>query len=257
MLTPSTRAVDTYEQRWSFRPLAGWESFVSTSDGLTPDERQAVNEVLGTEYSALMSALNAAWSASLTRTSIFIYSLSAAGVALGFVAQGGLDSAPFTTLALVVLPLMLFLGVATFVRLVQVQRESLVYNMGMNRIRHYFQETAPASRPYFVLPAHDDPLAMYRSVGTGMSRRPPRYRLLYLVVQTQGIVGVLTAAVASAVGALAVVTAGPAAVWAMATGAFVITLVALFIYWLRSLAEIQRAIKPLYPTPPDEVDAPF
>ena len=47
---------------------------MSTSEGMTPDERQAVNEVLGTEYSALMSALNAAWSASLTRTSIFIYS---------------------------------------------------------------------------------------------------------------------------------------------------------------------------------------
>ena len=140
---------------------------LSTSEGMTPDERQAVNEVLGTEYSALMSALNAAWSASLTRTSIFIYSLSAAGVALGFVAQGGLDSPPFTTLALVVLPLMLFLGVATFVRLVQVQRESLVYNMGMNRIRHYFQETAPASRPYFVLPAYDDALAMYRALARG------------------------------------------------------------------------------------------
>ena len=90
-----------------------------------------------------------------------------------------------------------------------------------------------------------------------MSRRPPRYRLLYLVVQTQGIVGVLTAAVASAVGALAVLAAGPAAVWAMATAAFVVTLVALFVYWLRSLAEIQSAIEPLHPTPPDEVDAPF
>jgi hypothetical protein len=55
---------------------------------MTPGERQAVNAVLGNEYSVLMSALNAAWSASLNRTSI-IYSLSAAGVALGFVAQVG------------------------------------------------------------------------------------------------------------------------------------------------------------------------
>jgi hypothetical protein len=42
------------------------------------------------------------------------------------VAQGGLDQAPFRTLALVVLPLVLFLGIATFVRLVRVQRESVV-----------------------------------------------------------------------------------------------------------------------------------
>lgn len=36
-----------------------------------------------------MSALNAAWNASLVRTSTFIFSLSAAGVALG-AAQGGI-----------------------------------------------------------------------------------------------------------------------------------------------------------------------
>jgi hypothetical protein len=166
---------------------------VSASEDLTPDERRLVGEVLSDEYSVLMSGLSSAWSASLTRTSIFIYSLSAAGVALGFVAQEGLDQGPFRTLALVVLPLVLFLGIATFVRLVQVQRESVIYITGMNRIRHFFQERAPRSRPYFVLPANDDETALYRSFGTGMNRRPPRRALLYLVVQTQGIVGVLAA----------------------------------------------------------------
>lgn len=34
--------------------------------------------------------------------------------------------------------------------------ESMVYITGMNRIRHFFAETAPASRPYFVLPIYDD-----------------------------------------------------------------------------------------------------
>jgi uncharacterized membrane protein YoaK (UPF0700 family) len=67
----------------------------------------------------------------------------------------------------------------------------------------------------------------------------------------------LTAAVASAIGALAVPAVGQTAVWAVAPAAFVVTLAALFIYWLRSLAEIQNAIKPLHPTPPDEVDSPF
>ena len=109
---------------------------MSASEDMTPDERRLVGEVLSDEYSVLMSGLSSAWSASLTRTSIFIYSLSAAGVALGFVAQEGLDQGPFRTLALVVLPLVLFLGIATFVRLVQVQRESVIYITGMNRIRH-------------------------------------------------------------------------------------------------------------------------
>jgi hypothetical protein len=151
----------------------------------------------------------------------------------------------------------LFLGIATFIRLVQVQRESLIYNTGLNRIRRFFQDSVPASRPYFVLPAHDDALATFRSIGTGMRRRPPRYRLPYFVVQTQGIVGVITAAVAAAVGGLAVSSAGPVLAWAFAVLAFAVTLAALLVYWQRSLAEIQAAIKPMHPTPPDELDAPF
>jgi hypothetical protein len=31
----------------------------------------------------------------------------------------------------------------------------MVYITGMNRIRHFFHEAAPASRPYFVLPIYD------------------------------------------------------------------------------------------------------
>jgi hypothetical protein len=173
------------------------------------------------------------------------------------VAQGDLDQGPFRTLALVVLPLVLFLGIATFVRLVQVQRESVIYVTGMNRIRHFFQERAPGSRPYFVLPANDDETALYRSFGTGMNRRPPRRELLYLVVQTQGIVGVLAGAVAAAFGGLAAAPAGAGVAWVAAALAFAATVAALFTYWQRSLATLRAAIRPIHPTPPDEMDAPF
>jgi len=156
---------------------------LTSAHEMTPEERQAVSDVLGNEYTILMSALNAAWSASLVRTSIFLVALSAAGVALGFVAQGGLDSASFTNLALVVLPLVLFLGIATFVEA----------NVGCPRER----------------------------------------------------------------GGIALSKAGALAAGAAAAVAFVATLMVLFTYWQRSLAEIQSAVKPLYPTPPDEVDAPF
>lgn len=78
----------------------------------------------------LMSALNAAWNASLTRTSLFLGVLSAAGVAFGFAAQGGMEASTFLGVALAVLLLVLFLGIATFVRVVQVQRESMVYLSG-------------------------------------------------------------------------------------------------------------------------------
>jgi hypothetical protein len=34
-------------------------------------------------------------------------------------------------------------------------------------------------------------------------------------------------------------------------------LTALFVYWQRSLNDLQSAIRPRYPTPPDEIGAPF
>ena len=222
---------------------------------LTAEDRAALTPILSAEYGALMAALGAAWAASLSRTSIFLVVLSATGVALGFVAPGGGEN--LRVHALAVLPLVLFLGVATFVRLVQVQRESVVYITGQNRIRRFFADSVPAARPYFVLPLHDDPNALFRSPGTGMSRKPPRFPLLYLIVQTQGVVGVITAAVAAVFGGIAFLPLGASTGWVVAAILFVTTLIALFGYWQRSLTELWAAIRPQYPTPPDELDAPF
>lgn len=225
--------------------------------GLSAEERERVAEVLRGEYGVLMAALGAAWSASLSRTSLYLGVLSAAGIALGFAAQSGVGSSDFRTFALVVLPLVLFLGVATFARLVQVQRESVVYVTGMNRIRRFFLELVPAIRPFLVLPVHDDQTAIYRGMGAGMSLRPPRMPLVYLIVQTQGIVGVVTAVVAASLAGLAGSSAGAATGWVAAIVAFVVTLTALLAYWRSALAELFAAITPRYPTPDAEREAPF
>ena len=225
------------------------------SSPATADERVA--EVLAAEYGLLTAALGAAWSASLTRTSLFLFSLSASGVALGFAAQGGVAQGPFRTFALVVLPILLFIGIATFIRVVQVQRESIVYITGLNRIRHFMAEGAPAARRFLVLPIYDDQVALYRSIGTGMTVKPPRYQVLYLVVQTQGMVGVVTAAVAAAIVGLLVAPAGDVTAWLAAALTFVAVAVALFAYWQRSLRALQASIRSEFPTPPEEYGAPF
>jgi hypothetical protein len=98
---------------------------------------------------------------------------------------------------------------------------------------------------------------MYRSVGTGMNRRPPRYPLLNMIAQTQGIVGIITGAVAAAIAGVALSATGPAVAWLAAAAALLLTVVALFAYWQRSLAEIQAAIRPLSSTPADELGAQF
>jgi hypothetical protein len=224
-------------------------------DDPSPDEQARVAAVLTAEYSVVTAALGAAWSASLTRTSLFLVVLSASGVALGFAAPGGGENLRMH--ALVVLPLLLFLGVTTFIRVVQLQRESVVYITGQNRIRRFFADSVPAARPYFVLPIHDDRAAVFRSPGTGMSRRPPRFPILNLIVQMQGLVGVVTASVAAVFVGIAALPLGAATAWPLAAVGFVAMIAALFAYWQRSLNELWASMPPHYPTPPDELDAPF
>jgi hypothetical protein len=227
---------------------------------LTIDERKLVGEVLRGEYSVLLTALTASWSVSMSRTSLFLGVLSAAGVALGFAAQGGGGfGPPFFVFALVILPVTLFLGIATFLRQVQIQRESIVYVIGMNRIRHFLVDSVPAAAPYLVLSTHDDELSLYRNLGAGMSRRPPRLRLGFVIVQTQGVVAVVCGVIAGAIAGLAAAWAAVPApsAWLLAAGAFLALVAALLAYWSRSIRELQASIRPLWPTPPESLDAPF
>jgi hypothetical protein len=229
----------------------------STPGAPVPD-RAALSEALREEYGILSSMLASVWSASLFRVSLLLGVVSAVGVALGFAAQAGhgFDST-FTVFALVALPLALFLGLATFARTVELQRESYVYITGMNRIRHAIAEAVPASRPYLVLSIYDDALGVYRSQGTGIRLRPPRFRLVFALSQTQGIVAVICAALAGIIGWIATANFDSTVAWGIAAAAFVVVLATLLVYWNRSITQLQAAIRPMFPTPAEAIDAPI
>jgi hypothetical protein len=216
-----------------------------------------LSDALRAEYSLLATMLASVWSASLVRVSLFLGVVSAIGVALGFAAQAGngIGGGTFTVFALVALPLALLLGLGTFVRSIELQREAYVYITGMNRIRHAFVDEVPAARPYMVLSIYDDAAGVYRSQGTGIRLRPPRHRLVFALVQTQGIVAVICGALAGMISGLATAQVAPTLVWAVGVIAFVIVVIALFRYWTRSFAQIVAAVSPMFPTPPEAFDA--
>jgi hypothetical protein len=129
-------------------------------------DRQLVMQFMTTEHFTLQTAravVNAEISA---RLQLYLTTLSSAIIALALVAQvsGALGRA-FETFALVLLPVVYFLGVATLTRLLQAAAEWRTYGHGMNRIRHWYLEVAPEMAPYFVLPATDDPWASLAAVG--------------------------------------------------------------------------------------------
>jgi hypothetical protein len=224
-----------------------------------PERSMDAGDVLRAEYLLLMSAVTSSWTASIARTTLLLGVMSAVIVALGLVAQGSGFEGDFYVFAAILLPIALFLGVATFVRQVQLQRETVVYITGLNRIRHALQLSAPETRPYFVLPAHDDEFGIYRGLGGGIVRGRPRSMLLYVLVQAHGVVSVIDSAVAGAVAAIVAAWVGGPLMIVVGAGAvvFVLVLVLLLWYWQAQMRELLTAIKPLNPTPPDEVDAPF
>ena len=171
-----------------------------------------------TEHFTLQTAravVNAEISA---RLQLYMTTLSSSIIALALVAQvSGVLGRAFEAFALVLLPVVYFLGVVTLARLLQAAAEWRTYGQGMNRIRHWYLEVAPEMAPYFVLPATDDPWASLAAVGIrrrntwqGMLASAP---WIVVVVNSvlAGVVAGLLARLAGAPGPLLPALAGAAA----------------------------------------------
>lgn len=152
-------------------------------------------QILATEHWSLLAARNLAYNEAMSRASIFVAALSGAVVALALVAQATDFGSGFVAFALVLLPVVFFLGWATVARLGQVNVEDARWVQGMNRIRHAYLELAPELEPYFVASRYDDEAGIRLS---SMARRDP-YPLLQPFVAVPGVVAVVNCVVAGAI----------------------------------------------------------
>ena len=112
--------------------------------------------ILNAEHSSLVSSRTLAYNEGFVRTGMFLTALSAALVALGFVAQAIPDGGGFQLFAVMVLTLVFILGLTTLIRVVETSREDLRAVQGMNRVRHGYFEICPAVIPYFSTSDRDD-----------------------------------------------------------------------------------------------------
>src|SRR5262249_52417686 len=156
--------------------------------------------------------------------------LSAIAVALGIAGQSRVDEL-FFVFALVLLAVGLFLGIATFVRVVQASRESVLLLLNLNRIRHHFMEAAPEAAPYLMLPVADDEASLYRGLDSGMPGHA-RSVLGYGLVQTAGVIAVVDAVVAAALAAVIAYPLTATRVTGLVSGVtFVVAIGLLLWYW--------------------------
>ena len=147
------------------RPLTGAAGSGGDGAGGGPphlsDPRALI--ILTTEHWSLLSQRNLAWTESFSRASMFLATLSAAVVALALVGSVMRDG--FIVFALVILPVVWFIGETTAVRLSQSNADDGRAVQGMNRIRHAYIEMVPELQPYFITSPYDDLTGVLMSSG--------------------------------------------------------------------------------------------
>jgi hypothetical protein len=208
--------------------------------------------ILGTEHWSLLGFRSLIWNEAMSRTTLFLSVLSAAIVALALLANATGFGPHTATLALVLLPVVLLLGVTTHLRVVEINRQEIEVVLAMNRLRHAYLEIAPALEPYFTTGHHDDARGLAASFllpdpGFSSGLRPWGY----FRANTPTIVATVDAALAAAIVVLAVRAAEAATTAAVAAGVVVFLVV-----WAGLFARQRRALDPLhrttprFPTPP-------
>jgi hypothetical protein len=165
-------------------------------NGIPPARRSDLLSIVTTEHFTLQGARATAISDANGRTGFFLATLSAVTVSLAFVAQiGGGISDAFALFAVILLPLLLFIGLATFERLLQLAIENIRCVVAINRLRHYYLEIAPELEAHITLSPFDDMAGVLASLGSVRTRMRP----WDLVISNAGIIGVVDALLAAIV----------------------------------------------------------
>lgn len=149
-------------------------------------------QILTTEHWSLLSTRALSWNEAFSRAAMFLSVLSGAVVALALVAQATSFDEGFVTFALLILPVVLFVGIATFMRLVAINHEDVGWVAGMNLLRHAYLGAAPELRPYFVTGSSDDEAGIMATFGA----TPGPGGFAHVFVTTPGMLAVVDGVVA-------------------------------------------------------------
>jgi hypothetical protein len=213
------------------------------ASGFGPDALQ----ILAAEHWSLLSARSLVYTESMSRASMFIAALSGAVVSLALVAQATDFGSGFLAFALVLLPVVYFLGLVTIVRLAQVNHENRLWVQGMNRIRNAYLQLAPELEPYFVTSRYDDEAGVVVT-SLGAHRALPR---LQPFIAVPGVIAVIDSVVAGATAGIAALGLDVGVVPAIALGAgFFLLSILFFALWAKhQIGTVSTGLEPVFPTP--------
>ena len=168
-----------------------------------------------TEHFNLQTARSITVSESSGRASIFLAALSSNLIALAFVGQMSRLGTAFYAFALILLPVLAFVGVLTFQRLVQSSIEDIAYAERIGRLRDFYLQLVPELEPYVVVVRGRQEQAMLH----GERLTPSAWQL---TLTTAGMVAVVDSVViAACAGLLLEAVGGASLALAIAVGALI------------------------------------
>jgi hypothetical protein len=234
--------------RANSRPGGSTVPSTSANDEDRPFGPQAA-AIVSAEHWSLLGTRTALLAEAQQRTTVFLTVLSAAIVASALLADATGFSDRAATLAVVLLALVLFLGLTTYLRLIQINHDEKLAIVAMNRLRNAYLTLEPGLRPFFTASSYDD----RRGFDTTYSLVPPAgdRSKSYFLVTTPTVVATIDAAVAAAIAVLLVAQATTAPVALTVAG-----VVAFALVWTWLFAAQRRATDPLthvqprFPSPP-------
>lgn len=154
-----------------------------------------------TEHFNLQTARSITVSEANGRASVFLATLSSTLIALAFIGQMSRLGTAFYAFALILLPVLAFVGVVTFLRLVQSSIEDIAYARRIGALRGFYLRVSPELEPY-VLAVRE-------------TRQPARWRegtlapsTWQLMLTAGGMIAVVNSVVVAACAGLTVEAAG-------------------------------------------------
>jgi hypothetical protein len=217
---------------------------VDLSDPAKVQERLAI---LTTEHWSLLTSRSQLWNEAFSRGAMFLTVVSGSVVALALVAQATKFGPEFTAAALLLLPIDLFVGVSTFVRIAHSNIEDRRWVRAINRVRHAYLEIAPDLAPYFTTSRFDDPPGVAVSYGY----LPGRRGRIQGALTTGGVVAVVNGVLAGTLVSLSLDYLGLDRLLSVLVGvvAFSVTVALLALYQHRTNVRGHRTDLPRFPTP--------
>jgi hypothetical protein len=202
-------------------------------------------QILATEHWSLLATRSMVWNEMFSRAGMFLTALSGSVVALSLVAQAADFDDEFRILSLLMLPVVLVIGIGTFLRVSAANNEDVGLVIGMNRLRNAYLQIAPDLEPFFITGYHDDRAGIMRTYAVDAQMVPSR-----VLSSTEMLVGFVDAVVAGTFAGLlaqqllditdfvALAIAGAAAV---TTGAI--------LFWIstREIRRLQETYQPRFP----------